>query len=162
MSRPCSHTLSGAALAEHIVERFHEAHRRDLAALHALLASLPDTAATVALAEHLAAFGADLERHMFKEEMRLFPMIDQGGNALIGVLIDDMTQEHAAHAAEVNRLRTLHHALLQETPAKPEVIVTPLGALLKRLLAELAEHAALEETQLYAPFAGAPRRPLPG
>lgn len=162
MSRPCSHTLSGAALAEHIVERFHEAHRRDLSALHALLVSLPDTAATVALAEHLAAFGAELERHMFKEEMRLFPMIEQGGNALIGVLIDDITQEHAAHEADVATLRTLHHAMLHEQPPPPAAGTAPLGALLERLLAELAEHAALEETQLFAPFAAAPRRPPPG
>lgn len=150
---------TGASLAEHIVERFHEGHRRDLAALQGLLAALPPSPPAMAMARHLAAFAAELERHMFKEEMRLFPMIDQGGNALIGVLIDDITREHAAHEATVATLRALHQALLHEPPAPPVATTAPLGALLERFLTELAEHAALEETQLFAPFAAAPRRP---
>lgn len=153
---------TGAALAEHVVERFHEGHRRDLAALQGLLTALPPSPHALAMAQHLAAFAAELERHMFKEEMRLFPMIEQGGNALIGVLIDDITQEHAAHEADVATLRTLHHALLHEPPALPAATTAPLGALLEHFLAELAEHAALEETRLFAPFAAAPRRPLRG
>jgi regulator of cell morphogenesis and NO signaling len=154
--------LGGAALVGHIVERFHEGHRRDLLLLRNLLAALPPSPQAAALAAHVAAFGAELERHLFKEEMRLFPMIEQGGHALIGALIDDITQEHAAHEAGVAKLRTLHHALLHEAPGLPAPTTAPLGAVLERLLAELAEHAALEETRLFAPFAAAPRRPWPG
>jgi regulator of cell morphogenesis and NO signaling len=155
-------SLSGAALVEHIVEHFHEGHRRDLAALQRLVAALPATPPAAALAAHLAAFAADLERHLFKEEMRLFPMIEQGGHSLIGVLIDDIEQEHAAHEADVAMLRALHRALHLALPAPPAATTAPLDALLERFLAELAEHAALEETQLFAPFTAAPRRPPQG
>ncbi len=48
------------------------------------------------LAGHLESMAAALEAHMSKEEMRLFPMMEQGGRALIGHLIDDLRQHMRA------------------------------------------------------------------
>jgi regulator of cell morphogenesis and NO signaling len=146
--------VAAAALVADITERFHDAHRRDLAELSAQVRALPASPEAAALQAQLEAFGAALERHLFKEEMRLFPMIEQGGSPLIGALIDDITREHAEHEAAVAALRARHRAL----PLLPPAQATPLHHRLERFLHELAEHAALEESVLFAPFAGAPRR----
>jgi hypothetical protein len=54
------------------------------------------------LVDELRAIGNALEQHMFKEEMRLFPMMEQGGNTLIGLLIEDLHREHVAHEHAMN------------------------------------------------------------
>ena len=46
------------------------------------------------MTDHLAEMARALEHHMFKEEARLFPMTEQGGHALIGLLVDDLDAEH--------------------------------------------------------------------
>ncbi len=148
---------TATALVADIVERFHEAHRHDLQALAEQLNGLPPSPEVEALQGHLKRFAAALEQHMFKEEMRLFPMIEQGGSPLIGALIDDIAREHAAHEADVDTLKALRQAL----PTLPPPLAAPLDERLGRFLTELAEHAALEESRLFAPFAAAPRRPMP-
>jgi regulator of cell morphogenesis and NO signaling len=137
------------ALVAHVVEHFHEGHRRDLPALAALARALPPSPATQALADHLDAFAQALEAHMFKEEMRLFPMMAQGGNTLIAQLIDDMAREHHQHDAEVDGLHARRAAL------PPDATATTAAAFdvaLARLLDDLAAHVQIEETQLFPRF----------
>lgn len=154
------HALSDAALAAHIVERFHEAHRRDLPRVVALAAALAGEPVGVALHERVRRMAADLEAHMFKEEMRLFPMIEQGGGALVGHLVDDMVGEHRLHEAGVAEVRALLEALQPPTGAEGDAAA--LREAVEALFADLAEHVRLEDEVLFARFAGAPRGPIVG
>jgi hypothetical protein len=77
-----------AVLIAHILARFHETHRAELPELVALA-----KAHAPGLLGPLQDLAVALELHMFKEEARLFPMMEQGGNTLIGHLIEDLTAE---------------------------------------------------------------------
>lgn len=155
---PDDDTLPAAdvpALTAHIVERFHETHLRELALLVSLAHELGASGAD--LAEHLASMTSLLERHMFKEEMRLFPMMEQGGNTLIGLLIDDLVREHRAHEEAVARLEALT-AGLSVLPGREDTT----GALrtgVAKLVADLAEHVRLEDEVLFPLFEASPRTP---
>jgi regulator of cell morphogenesis and NO signaling len=153
-------TLSDVALAAFIVERFHEAHRRDLPQVIELAGRVVDHDASPALLVRLRRMAADLESHMFKEEMRLFPMIAQGGGPLVGHLVDDMVEEHRVHEAGVAELRALLEA--SAPPPGAEVDGAALRAALEALFADLAEHVRIEDDILFARFAFAPRAPIVG
>ncbi|MFO1341488.1 MAG: hemerythrin domain-containing protein [Burkholderiaceae bacterium] len=143
------------ALIAHIVERFHERHRRDLPRLVAAARELGPAGAGVAA--HLTAMASALEQHMFKEEMRLFPMMEQGGSPLVGLLIDDLEREHRTHEASIERLQSLLAALV--VPAGREAAAEAVRAAAGRLVADLSEHVRLEDEDLFARFAAAPRSP---
>lgn len=137
-----------AALLDHVLTHFHEAHRRDLPALLALARALPASPQAQALTEHVARFGQALEAHMFKEEMRLFPMMEQGGHTLIAQLIDDMAREHRQHEAAVAELQRLRAAL----PGDAVAAATLFDGALTCLLDELAAHVAIEDADLFPRF----------
>jgi regulator of cell morphogenesis and NO signaling len=141
------------ALIAHIVERFHETHRRELPRLVELARGLGATGAP--LADHLDAMAQALEQHMFKEEMRLFPMMEQGGSALIGHLIDDLAREHRAHDEAIARLEALRAAL--RVPAQHASTADALRAGVDALVVDLREHMRVEDDALFPPFAAAPR-----
>ena len=61
---------------------------------------------------------------MFKEEMRLFPMMEQGGNTLIGLLIEDLHREHVAHEKAMNALSSL--ALRSARRPRPLPTASPI------------------------------------
>jgi regulator of cell morphogenesis and NO signaling len=153
-------SLPDAALAEYIVDRYHEAHRRDLPAILALAEALAARGAGDALALRLKRMADDLEAHMFKEEMRLFPMIEQGGGALVGHLVDDMVGEHRMHEDSVAEVR----ALLADFVPPPDgaADVSALRAAVEALFADLAEHVRIEDEVLFARFGDAPRAPIVG
>lgn len=157
---PAPESLSDAALAEFIVDRFHEAHRRDLPPILALAGALAGSDAGEALAGRLQRMADDLEAHMFKEEMRLFPMIGQGGGALVGHLVDDMVGEHRMHEASVAEVRALLAAL--EPPSDRAADACALRAAVEALFVDLAEHVRIEDGILFARFADAPRAPIVG
>ena len=95
-----------------------------------------------------------LEMHMFKEEMRLFPMMEQGGNTLIVHLIDDMQAEHLDHADVVAELE--HRMADLVAPAGTEPDVAALRAAVAKLFDDLAQHVQLEETVLFPMFEARP------
>ena len=140
-----------AMLIAHILERFHETHRRELPVLVAL--AHEQGAPGTELAAHLTAMSSALELHMFKEEMRLFPMLEQGGNALMGQLIDDLMREHRAHEDAMTRLEALlaaalPAALVHEGPADA------LRVGVAKLLTDLVEHVRLEDEWLFSRSTG--------
>jgi regulator of cell morphogenesis and NO signaling len=135
----------------HILVRFHETHRRELPEILRLAGELEASGAAPGLLDQLAAMAEALDSHMFKEEMRLFPMMEQGGNTLIGHLIDDMHEEHLAHRAEMARLESL----LSKLPAAAEQLA-PLRAALGKLFADLVEHIHAEDDVLFPMFISRP------
>lgn len=135
----------------HILERFHETHRRELPAIVALARALEAQGAPAGLSERLASMGKALEAHMFKEKMRLFPMMAQGGNSLIQHLIADMEAEHVAHRVTMSEVG----ALLARLPALPgaEAELVGLRAAVAKLFDDLAQHIHAEDEVLFPLFA---------
>jgi regulator of cell morphogenesis and NO signaling len=148
-----------AELIDHIVARYHEGHRAAFETLIPLArkvetvhADAPD--APHGLADMLAALCADLEDHMWKEEERLFPMMRQGGGALIAGPIAQMRAEHADQAAP---LLALEHRTRGFRP--PEGACGSWRALyagVEALATALVEHMWLENEVLFPRFEGRP------
>jgi regulator of cell morphogenesis and NO signaling len=139
-------------LIDHILVRFHETHRRELPEIVALARQLEAKGATPTLADDLDLMAQALDLHMFKEEMRLFPMMEQGGNTLIGHLIDDMQAEHLAHADGVAELQRRIVDLRAPAGAEPEAAA--LRSALAKLFDDLAQHTKLEDERLFPMFRG--------
>ncbi|MCK7490364.1 MAG: hemerythrin domain-containing protein [Comamonadaceae bacterium] len=99
-----------------------------------------------ALADHLAVMEEALEAHMFKEEMRLFPMMEQGGGSLIDLLLDDLEREHRAHEQSIARLEEL----LAELPPTPGAQALAAGC--AKLIDDLHQHVAAEDEDLFLQF----------
>jgi len=106
-------TQRATALIEHIQTRFHDGHRRALPELMTMAAAVEAQGIDKGLGDALSAIGHALEQHMFKEEMRLFPMMEQGGNTLIGRLIEDLHREHLEHEQGVACLQARVRGLAQ-------------------------------------------------
>lgn len=145
---------TAAELVAHILTHFHEIHRRELPGIVALARRLDDGGATPALADEIDSLAQALEMHMFKEEMRLFPMMEQGGNTLIPQLIDDMQAEHLCHADVTADLRRRMAALQAPAGAAPEVAA--LRAALGKLFDDLEQHVHVEDELLFPMFGGRP------
>jgi regulator of cell morphogenesis and NO signaling len=143
-------TQRASALIEHILTRFHEGHRRALPPLLALAGRVEAQGLAPDLANALRAIGEALEQHMFKEEMRLFPMMEQGGNTLIGRLIEDLHREHVDHEAAMDDLRARLHRLAAACSAEPSIQALVEGV--DALAAELAAHIRAEDTELFVLF----------
>lgn len=137
-------------LIAHILLRFHETHRAEVPVLVAQARALVAAGVLPELAEHLEHMGAALEEHMFKEEMRLFPMMEQGGGTLLDLLLDDLEREHRAHEVSIERLQ----ALLARLPATPEAALLAAGC--RKLIDDLQQHVAAEDEDLFLRFG--PRR----
>ena len=151
-----------SALIEDILARYHEPHRRDLAAILALARDESLRAPFPHLEERLADFAEALEMHMLKEEMRLFPMMEQGGHGLVRHLIDDLRGEHGSHREALGDLESLRRAL---DGAAGVPGAQPLAAALGRLSRDLEDHIRAEDEGLFPRFEGAgtaPPAPRPG
>jgi len=101
-----------ADLIDHIVQRYHEVHRRQLPELMRLAlkveqvhADSPDCPA--GLADHLRVMQQELESHMQKEEQVLFPMLARGHGAMATMPIRVMRMEHDDHGVALERLLAL-------------------------------------------------------
>lgn len=139
-----------ATLIEHIQTRYHDTHRRALAQLLPLASQAVALGLHVGVVEQLASIGNALEQHMFKEEMRLFPMMEQGGNTLIGRLIEDLHREHGEHLPAVQELQSQLRAGDATGAAQP--ILAQLVRGVDDFARELAEHIRLEDEVLFPLF----------
>lgn len=136
-----------SALIERILETYHEPHRRELPELVRLAGEL----GLEAVAADLAELEELLELHMFKEEMRLFPMMQQGSSGLLGHLVEDMMDEHRAIEALAGPLAA---TLAERCPPGCGGTAEALGDLARHFFSELHAHASLEDETLFAPFVG--------
>lgn len=140
------------ALIDHILTRYHETHRREMPVIVQLARGMDLSGVAPRLADDLAALTKALDLHMFKEEMRLFPMMEQGGNTLISRLIDDMQSEHLRHAETVAALEQQVATLRGMLSADPKLqaLVGALG----KLTSDLRQHMQLEDEVLFPMFSG--------
>jgi regulator of cell morphogenesis and NO signaling len=139
------------ALVDHIETQYHAALRRDVPALidaarrvERVHASKPDPAG---LAEHLAAFWAELQAHMEKEEQVLFPLIRRGAPG-VDAPVRIMQQEHVEHSHDLRRIRELTGDL--EIPQLACATWTALYHGLAKLEEDLMHHIHLENNVLFA------------
>ena len=139
-------------MIEHIQTRYHDAHRRALGLLVAQAGQLTALGPDVGLLEHLVSIGEALEQHMFKEEMRLFPMMEQGGNTLIRHLIVDLHREHGDHLPALQDFQRQLRAIQAAGPMHERLVRFIHGV--DDFAGELAEHIRLEDEVLFPLFVG--------
>ncbi|SDZ92902.1 iron-sulfur cluster repair protein YtfE [Microbulbifer marinus] len=144
---------SDGELIEHLLERFHQVHREQLAELHRLAERVENTHygkpdCPRGLAEHLRHMAAELEQHMQKEEQILFPMLAHGQGAMAGGPIQVMLHEHDEHAAAIARIDELTDGIT--TPEDACNSWRALYAGLRSFKADLEKHIQLENNILFA------------
>jgi regulator of cell morphogenesis and NO signaling len=146
--------LATVPLIDHIVARYHAAHRRDLPELVRLAEraesvhdGAPETAA--GLTNLLSQILGELTMHMQKEELMLFPRMRRGGSGLDHV-IAVMLAEHDDHASHLRALRAATRNFTP--PADACSTVRALYAGLAEFARDLPEHIALENDALFPRF----------
>lgn len=143
------------ALIAHILDRYHETHRREfpeavrlarkVEAVHAGVAECPD-----GLADHLAVMADDLEGHQQKEERVLFPIIRNGFGPTAQFPIGRMMAEHKDVEAQLAVLRELTRDFTP--PADACRTWRALNDACRKIHDDLVEHMRLENEVLFAPF----------
>lgn len=144
-------TRQVSALIDRIQTRFHEGHRKALPQLQAMAAMVEARGIDDGLVAALRTIGNALEQHMFKEEMRLFPMMEQGGNTLIGLLIEDLHHEHVEHESAMDDLRARLGRLTEAHST--DLALQQFIRGLDDLANELALHIRAEDEELFPLFA---------
>jgi regulator of cell morphogenesis and NO signaling len=146
-----------AALTEHIETRYHARHRAQLPELAALAEKVETVHACApgvpaGLGALLRTMIGDMEVHMKKEELILFPAIRQGGRPGIDQPIAVMRADHDDHAAEVARIREITGGLSLPDGAcrKWTALYEGLGT----FIGDLEEHMRLENDVLFPQFEG--------
>ncbi len=144
------------ALIGHILERYHETHRRELPELILMArkveevhAGHPD--APRGLASLLERIAEAIEEHMQKEERILFPMIRAGMGGMAVGPISVMKHEHVEHGERLRELEALTHD--HTPPADACATWRALYAGTRKLVDDVMEHIHLENNVLFPQFA---------
>jgi regulator of cell morphogenesis and NO signaling len=145
----CASLPQAVELIQHILERFHETHRRELPEILRLAQAVEAQGGPAGLAARFAGMADAIEDHLSKEEMRLFPMMEQGGHMMIAQLIEDMNHEHRSHEETMAGMA----ALLASLPAAGSTAdVTALRAAVAKLFDDLVQHIHAEDEVLFPLF----------
>jgi len=144
-----------AALCDHIVERYHDVHRRELPELIKLARRVEavhrdHSLAPIGLADALEAVLANLLDHMMKEERILFPAIRDGFAGSLFGPITVMRHEHDQHRAEVRAVEAMAHGF--EPPEDDCNSWRALCSGLDKFAADLSQHIHLENNVLFPRF----------
>jgi regulator of cell morphogenesis and NO signaling len=144
-----------AALTLYIEKRYHQRHREQLPQLaeqaeriemvHAGAENLP-----AGLSAILRRLIGEMEVHMKKEELILFPAIRAGGHPGLEHPIAEMRTDHDHHEADVERIRAITGG-----PSLPEGACrswTRLYAGVEEFISDLNEHIRLENEVLFPQF----------
>ena len=151
-------TATDRELVNHILVRYHAVHREQLPELIRLARKVEQVhgerdECPHGLADHLEGMAQELESHMRKEEMVLFPLIARGQGAMAAMPIGVMRMEHDSHGAELRRLEELTNGI---TP--PQGACTTWRALylgLRTFREDLMAHIHTENNILFERFAPA-------
>ncbi len=101
------------------------------------------------IARILARIGDEMEAHMQKEEVGLFPTILAGGSVLT-MAIEIMREDHDDHAARLEEVGALTAGLT--VPDDAGEAWSALHAGLRGFAADLREHIRLENDELFPRF----------
>jgi regulator of cell morphogenesis and NO signaling len=141
-----------ASLVDHIVERFHRTHLRELPLAIRLSREVESRYAheptcPIGLADHLIALARDLEAHQWREEMTLFPLIRIGTPNCLNFVTRRMMDDHVDMDGRLMALKrfTDNYRPSFEAPFCWQA----LSFTCRKLEADLREHARLEHEVLY-------------
>ena len=148
-------TIDPVKLTAHIEERFHARHREQLPPLVEMAAKVEAVHAGAdgvpkGLSGQLRTLLGELEVHMRKEELILFPAMRRGGMPGIENPIAMMRADHGDHERGIAALKALTHDL-----ALPEGACrtwTALYAGLGDFLSDFDEHLRIENEVLFPQF----------
>lgn len=143
------------ALIDHILSRYHEVHRAELAELQRLARKVEtvhadDPEVPAGLAQALDVLASEMEDHMTKAEMILFPAMRAGGGPGIEHPIAVMRGDHDDHTANIELIRQLTGGLMPPDYACGSWRALYSGT--EKLLDDLAAHVALENDVLFPRF----------
>jgi regulator of cell morphogenesis and NO signaling len=144
------------ALIDHIVARYHETHRHELPELIRLARQVEKVHAgkpgvPAGLAALLERMGFELEQHMSKEEMVLFPaMKQQVPGPMLGIPISRMRHEHDDHGENLREIDRLTNGITLPTGACRTWQALYAG--LAKLNEDLMQHIHLENNVLFPRF----------
>jgi regulator of cell morphogenesis and NO signaling len=144
-----------AELTRYIETRYHARHRQQLPELTAMaerveMVHAAKPAVPAGLADVLARLIGEMEVHMKKEELILFPAIRKGGMPGIENPIAAMRADHDGHDADIATIRQITGG-----PALPEGACgtwTRLYSGLDEFLTDLEDHMKLENDVLFPQF----------
>ncbi len=142
-------------LTRFIEARYHTRHRKQLPELAALAERVEsvhfgDEDVPDGLADLLSRMAGEMDVHMKKEELILFPAIRQGGRPDLKVPIAAMRADHDDHHHEITEVRRLTSGLV---PPKGACRTwTALYAGLADFILDLEEHIRLENEVLVPQF----------
>lgn len=142
------------ALIDHLLERYHEVHRRQFpeaiflaARVESVHGDRPDC--PTGIAQRLAFMFDDLEAHHQKEEMILFPMMRRG-ELRLGAPISRMEAEHEDVIEQLTDLARLTNDFTP--PENACGTWRALYALCQEIDADLRDHMHLENNVLFRRF----------
>lgn len=139
------------ATIDHILERYHHTHRRQLDEILPLAEKVGRVhaerfpAGLLPLLQHMQA---ELESHMQKEERILFPLIKQGSGRQAVMPVRVMMAEHDDHQHALSQLAELTDRF--QPPADACGSWQRLYAVLSELHHDLQQHIRLENDILFA------------
>jgi len=144
------------ALIDHILLRYHDTHREELAWLVSLARRIETVhadhpAVPRGLGDLLAALHEDMEEEMQREEDEIFPLMREPGARLPGAVLARMRADHRRHDESLARVAGLTGGL-----ALPGDACRSWSALYAALAAfgdDLRAHLALEDEVLLPRFA---------
>ena len=142
-------------LTRYIEARYHACIRKELPALTEMAAQVESAHAKhdyvpLGLSNLLRRMTGEMEVHMKKEELILFPAIRNGGAPGIENPIAVMRADHDNHEVEICEIRRLTSDLSLPESASRTWITLYDG--LAKFLADLEEHIRLENEVLFPQF----------
>ena len=158
VDEPDLRQFSDEALVKLVLNRYHAVHREQLPVLIRLASRVEQVhgdreGCPHGLAEHLNTMAQELESHMRKEELVLFPMIARGHGALAVAPVSMMRHEHDDHGVALRQMEALTDGI---TP--PRGACTTWRALytgLRTFREDLMQHIHTENNILFERFAPA-------
>ena len=155
LSLPAERPDGTAALIDLIETRYHATHRRELPELVRLARRVEavhkdHAAAPRGIAVLLERMSSELEVHMKKEELILFPMMRRGGHPMIAQPIAAMRAEHDDHGVHLRELEALTNDFAAPEDACPTWRALYVGT--KKLADDLMEHIHTENNVLFPRF----------
>ncbi len=145
--------VDNKGIIEHILTRYHQVHREQLTELIRLAERVETVHGSnklcpTSLADHLITVKRELEQHMQKKEMMLFPMLLEGHLSIVTGPISLMMSDHEHQIEHIDKI----YALTNDLSLHPEACNTwrALYLGLQEFISDINMHIHIENNILYA------------
>lgn len=147
--------LDTGSLIEAIITRFHRVHSKELPELIQLAERVEavhqeHASAPTGLAALLKTALGELTIHMQKEELVLFPQMNNGATMPLQFPISTMMAEHQEHGAHLEEVKRLTNDLI--VPSDGGMTWRALYSGLTKFMDDLIEHIHIENNILFPRF----------